>query len=84
MFGKNQIDITRYEKVNASLKIMVHVKFYVTILKYPKGKIEETQLKYKGSSNINAAGMSRKIDKQINAINKSFVASLKNQKSIHF
>lgn len=42
MFGKNQIDITRYEKVNASLKIMVHVKFYVTILKYPKGKIEET------------------------------------------
>ena len=28
--------------------------------------------------------MSRKIDKQINTINKSFVASLKNQKSIHF
>ena len=84
MFGKNQIDITRYEKANASLKIMVHVKFFVTILNYPKGKIEETQLKYKGSSNINAAGMSRKIDKQINAINKSFVASLKNQKSIHF
>lgn len=42
MFGKNQIDITRYEKANASLKIMVHVKFFVTILNYPKGKIEET------------------------------------------